>query len=253
MKENRKYGSNFEERLLDDLKTVVSQRSAEEEAVTESPRYSPVRRRAPRLALGATAVVATAATVLAFNSGSDNASKAFAVEPQDGGGVTVRIYSPEDAAGLEGALAEAGIPSQVSWLPSGMMCREPHFTPSTVRTSLGGTLGGLTVAGPGPALTIGVMSAEQYSQRWQEFQSGEISEDEFHGSTPNLSLDPAEFRPDQSVVISGYPGPYDGDPDGGFEAQFAIAEGPVEPCDPVEVPDGRTLSAMNAVVESESK
>jgi hypothetical protein len=244
---------NFEERLLDELKTVVSQRSAEQEAQVEPAAHSPGRRRAPRLALGATAVLAAATAVLIFNSGSDKASKAFAVEPQDGGGVTVRIYSPEDAAGLEGALAEAGIRSQVSWLPTGVMCREPHFTPSTVKTSLGGTIGGMTVAGPSPAMTIGVMSAEQYRERWQAYQSGEISEDEFHSSTPNLSLDPAEFRPDQTVVISGYPGPYDGDPEGGFEAQFAIAEGPVEPCDPVKVPDGRTLGAMNAVVESEAK
>lgn len=251
MKENRDRDDNFEERLLDELKTVVTQRSAERELSTEPAAPSPRRRRAPRLALGTAAVVAAAAGVLVFNSGSDNASKAFAVEPQDGGGVTIKVYSAEESAGLEGALAEAGIRSQVNWLPTGMMCREPHFTPSTAKTSLGGTIGGMTVGGPGPAMTIGVMSAEQYRDRWREFQSGEISEDEYHGSTPNLSLDPAGFRPDQTVVISGYPGPYDGDPEGGFEAKFAIAEGPVEPCDPVKVPDGSTLSQINAEVEAE--
>ncbi|HEY5941915.1 MAG TPA: hypothetical protein VIT89_03535 [Solirubrobacterales bacterium] len=250
MKENRDLDDNFEERLLDELKTVVTQRSAEQELSTEPAAPSP-RRRAPRLALGTAAVVAAAAGVLVFNSGSDNASKAFAVEPQDGGGVTIEVYSAEESAGLEGALAEAGIRSQVNWLPTGMMCREPHFTPSTAKTSLGGTIGGMTVGGPGPAMTIGVMSADQYRERWREFQSGEITEDEFHGSTPNLSLDPAGFRPDQTVVISGYPGPYDGDPEGGFEAKFAIAEGPVEPCDPVKVPEGSTLSQINAVVEAE--
>ncbi len=251
MKENRDRDDNFEERLLDELKTVVTQRSAEQELSTEPAAPSPHRRRAPRLALGTAAVVAAAAGVLVFNSGSDNASRAFAVEPQDGGGVTIKVYSAEESAGLEGALAEAGIRSQVNWLPTGVMCREPHFTPSTAKTSLGGTIGGMTVGGPGPAMTIGVMSADQYRERWREFQSGEISEDEYHGSTPNLSLDPAGFRPDQTVVISGYPGPYDGDPEGGFEAKFAIAEGPVEPCDPVEVPEGSTLSQMNAVVEAE--
>lgn len=252
MKGNRDQHDNFEEKLLDELKTVVSQRSTEQEAAAEPAHHSPARRRAPRLAVGAAAVLAAAAAVLVFNSGSDNPSKAFAVEPQDGGGVTVSIYSPEDAAGLEGALAEAGIRSQVTWLPSGMICREPHFTPSTVKTALGGTIGGMTVGGPAPAMTIGVMSAEQYRQRWQEFQSGEISEDEYHSTTPNISLDPAEFRPDQTVVISGYAGPYAGDPEGGFEAQFAIAEGPVEPCDPVKAPEGRTLSAINEVLESEA-
>jgi hypothetical protein len=252
MKEDRNR-DGFEEKLLEDLKTVVAQRAAEQELSTETAPRSTSRRRAPRLALGTAAVLAAAAGVLVFNSGSDNASKAFAVEPQDGGGVTINVYSPEDAAGLEGALGEAGIRSQVNWLPAGMTCREPRFTPSTAKSSMGGTIGGMTVGGPAPAMTIGVMSAEQYSERWREFQSGEISEDEFHGSTANLSLDPAGFRPDQTVVISGSRGPYDGDPEGGFEAQFAIAEGPVEPCDPIKIPDGRTLSAMNAVIESEAK
>jgi len=253
MKEHRDKDRNFEERLLDELKTVVAQRSAEQEASVETAAPSPGWRRAPRLALGATAVLAAAAAVLAFNSGSDNASKAFAVEPQDGGGVTIEVYSPEDAPGLEAALAEAGIRSQVNWLPAETMCREPHFTPSTVKTAMGGTLGGIAMGGPGPAMTIGVISAQQWQEHWREFQSGAISEDVFHSSTPNINLDPAEFGPDQSVVISGSPGPYDGDPEGGFEAQVAIAEGPVEPCDPVAVPDGRTLSQMNAVVEAESK
>lgn len=253
MKENRKQ-DNFEERLLDELKTVVAQRSAEQEAVTGGPSPTTAwRRRAPRLALGTAAMLAAAAGVLAFSSGGDNPSKAFAVEPQDGGGVTIAVYSPEDSAGLEAALAEAGINSQVNWLPAGMTCREPHFTPSTAKTSLGGTIGGMTVGGPAPAMTIGVMSAEQYREHWRAFQGGEISEDEFHSSTANLSLDPAGIRPDQTVVISGSRGPYDGDPEGGFEAQFAIAEGPVEPCDPVKIPDGRTLSQMNAVIESEAK
>ena len=251
MTENRDHGDGFEEKLLDELKTVVTQRSAEQELSSEPATPPPGWRRAPRLALGTAAVLAAAAGVLVFNSGSDNASKAFAVEPQDGGGVTIEVYSAEDSAGLEGALAEAGIQSQVNWLPTGMMCREPHFTPSTAKTSLGGTIGGMTVGGPGPAMTIGVASADQYRERWRQFQSGEISEDEFHGSTANLSLDPSGFRPDQTVVISGYPGPYDGDPEGGFEAKVAIAEGPVEPCDPVEVPEGSPLSQINAVVEAE--
>lgn len=252
MNENRKPGDDFEERLLAELKTVVAQRAAEEEVPSESQAPTAARRRAPRLALGAATMLAAATGVLVFSSGGDNPPKAFAIESQDGGGVTIKVYSPEDSAGLEAALAEAGIHSQVNWLPTGMTCREPHFTPSTAKTGLGGTFGGMTVGGPAPAMTIGVMSADQYRERWREFQSGELSEDEYHSSTPNLSLDPAGFRPDQTVVISGYPGPYDGDPEGGFEAHIAIAEGPVEPCDPVAVPEGSTLSQMNAVLEAES-
>jgi hypothetical protein len=53
------------------------------------------------------------------------------------------------------------------------------------------------------------------------------------GSVPNLNLDPAAFRPDQSVVLSGAPVPRDGDPEGGSIAKVGVAEGPVEPCEPV--------------------
>lgn len=252
MKEHRNRGSNFEERLLDELKAAVAQRGTEQEPSTESPARSPGRRRGPRLVAAAVAVLAAGAALLVLNSGSDNTPKAFAVEPQDGGGVKIDVYGAEDAAGLEGALAEAGIRSQVTWLPTGMTCREPHFTPSRAKTSMGGTIGGLVMGGPAPAMTIGVMSPQQYRERWREYRHGEIPEDEYHESTPNISLDPTEFRPDQSVVISGSPGPYDGDPEGGYEAQFAIAEGPVESCEPIKAPDGGSLAEMNRVLKSES-
>jgi hypothetical protein len=252
VKENREHESNFEERLLDELKTVVAQRGAEEELSTESPAPTPPWRRGPRLAAGAGAVLAAAAGVLVFNSGSDSTSKAFAVEPQDGGGVTIKVYSAEDATGLEGALAEAGIRSQVTWLPAGMTCREPRFEQSQVKTALGGTIGGLVMGGPAPAMTIGVLDPRQYRERRQEFEQGQISEAEYHASTPNIALDPASFRPDQTVVISGAPGPYYGHPEGGFEARLAIAEGPVEPCEPIPAPEGGSLEETNRILEAEA-
>jgi hypothetical protein len=246
--------SNFGQRLRAELKAVVAERGAAQAAseAKSAEAATPAWRRGPRLALGGGVALAAVAAGLIVSAGGDNTSKAFAVEPQDGGGVTIKIYSPEDAAGLEGALGEAGIRSQVTWLPAGMTCREPRFTPSTVETSMGGTIGGVRVGGPAPAMTIGVMSPEQYRERWREYERGEISEGEYHESTPNFSLDPASFRPDQTVVISGSRGPYGGDPEGGYEAQFAIAEGPVEPCEPVRVPDGGSLAETNRILESES-
>jgi len=252
MKENRDHGSNFEERLLSELKTVVAQRAAEQELSTEAATRSPGWQRAPRLAFGAAAVCAAAAAVLVFNSGSDHASKAFAVEQQDGGGVTISVYSAEDATGLEGALADAGIHSDVTWLPAGMTCREPRFTPSSAKTSGGGAIGGMTLAGPGQAMTIGVMTHDQWTELWSERTSGEISDEDYYASTGNVSLDPAGLRDDQTVVIYGSRGPYDGDPEGGFEANLAIAEGPVAPCDPVPVPAGRSLEGINDVLRSEA-
>lgn len=252
MKKDREHDSHFEERLLDELKNVVAQRAAEQELATEAETDAGGWRRAPRLALGAAAVCAAAAAVIAFNSGSSDTSRAFAVEQQDGGGVTISVYSAEDAPGLEGALAAAGIRSQVTWLPAGMTCSEPRFTPSSAKTSGGGTIGGMTLAGPGQAMTIGVMSPEQWDDLWGKHTSGEISDDEYYASTPNVSLDPAGLRGDQTVVIYGSRGPYEGDPEGGFEAQLAIAEGPVEPCDPVQVPAGRSLEGMNDVLKAEA-
>ena len=123
----------------------------------------------------------------------------------------------------------------MSWLPAGTICRDRRLTPSKVRTSPGGTIGGFEIAGRGPAATIGVMSAEQYREHSRS--TGAVtSRGRIPESTPNFSLDPASFRPDQSVVLFGSPKPFGGDPEGGFQARFQVVEGPVPPCEPVPAP-----------------
>lgn len=219
MKGNRDRDKSFEQKLLDELKTVVAERGKEQAAATGASTRPSAWRRAPRLALAAMTVLAAAAAVLLFNSGGDNTPKAFAVEPQAGGGVTIRVYSLEDAAGLERALEDAGIEAQVTWLPPGTFCREPRFTPSKAKLPGGGSLSGFSMGGPG-ALTISVARTAQARKR----------------PLANVNLDPAAFRPDQSVVLWGSPRPFGGDPEGGFQAEFAVAEGPVEPCKPLAAP-----------------
>lgn len=236
MNEKRTHEDDFEGRLLDELKSLVAERGAEEAAAEQNGSRGPGRRRGPRLALAA-AALAAAVAVLVISPGGDSPSKAFAVEPQEGGGVTIKVYSLEDAAGLEGALEEAGIRAQVTWLPAGTFCREPHFTPSIVKLPGGGSLGGFSGGGPG-ALTISVGSTQRSRERFGEYRRGEISDRDYISSIANVNLDPAAFRPDQSVVLSGSPKPFDGDPEGGYEAQFAVAEGPVEPCEPQPAPAG---------------
>lgn len=236
MSEQQDRGSDFEQRLLNRLKAVVAERGAAADEATASVSTRPSRSRPLRLALGALAALAVATAVLIVNSGGDNPSKAFAVEPQVGGGVTIKVYSLEDATGLERALERAGIPAQVDWLPAGMTCRERHLTPSTARTSMGGRIGGFDLGGRGPAMTIGVMNARQYRDLWRAYKRGGLSGDEARESIPNVSLDPGSFRPDQSVVISGSADPYDGEPEGGYQAQFRVVEGAVEPCEPVPAP-----------------
>lgn len=234
MKEGRGARQSFEERLLDELKAVVAQRDAEQAAAIRDASRHPAGRRTRRLALAA-AILIAAVGVFAFASGGDNPPRAFAVEPQQGGGVTIRVYHLEDAAGLEQALEDAGIRAQVTWLPPGMFCREPHFTPSKAQLPGGGSLSGMVLGGPG-APTISVGSTQRSRERSGEYRRGEISSEDYHHSLANFNLDPAAFRPNQSVVIYGSPRPFGGDPEGGSETHFGVAEGPVEPCRPVSAP-----------------
>ncbi len=211
--------------LLPDDATLKARRGALVDAVGSGgrgPQRAPGRRRrTARLALGAAMAMAVIAAVLIFRAGGDPTPAAFAVEPQEGGGVTIRVYSLEDASGLEDALEDAGIRAQVSWLPLGKTCDETRFTPSIAKLPGGGSLGGFTIGGPG-TLTISVGSTRSSRGR----------------PAANVNLDPAAFRPDQSVVLFGSPKPFGGDPEGGFEAHFQVVEGPVEPCRPVSAPAG---------------
>jgi hypothetical protein len=85
-------------------------------------------------------------------------------------------------------------------------------------------------------LTIAVVSAERRRALIRKLRHGKITLAELGKSMGNINLDPANLRPDQTVVLSGSPRPYNGDPEGGYEARYAIAEGPVEPCAPVPAP-----------------
>jgi hypothetical protein len=229
----QKQQPDFEQRLLARLKAVVAERGAAAAAAeaSKAPATTPSwRRRGPRLALGAGIALAAVAVALIVSAGGDNASKAFAVEPQKGGGVKIKIYSLKDASGLEQALQDAGIQAQVTWLPAGKVCREPHYKPTIVHLPGGGSFGGMTMGGPG-GITIGIGS----TKRWREISGkrvrGEISEDEMRDSIANVNLDPKAFNSNQSVVLSGTPVPYNGDPEGGSITKMGVAEGPVEPCE----------------------
>lgn len=228
MSPEQKPNPDFEQRLLARLKAVVAERGAAAAEAAEAQISSPSRRRLP-LALGAATVLVAVAVALIVSAGGDNPPAAFAVEPQEGGGVKIEIYSLEDASGLERALEDAGIRAQVTWLPAGKVCREPHYKPSRLHLPGGGSLGGMTMGGPGGPMTIAVGSTQRWRETFGKHRRGEIADDEM----ANLNLDPKAFRPDQSVVISGTPTPHDGDPEGGSIASLGVAEGPVEPCEPV--------------------
>lgn len=157
--------SNFEERLLQELRTVVADRPAEGGQPSRSRTW-----RRPRMVLvaGLAAVLAVAAItgVFLFSSGTP---AAYAVTKNDDGTVTVKIDSLTDAAGLESALQAAGVSAVVEYLPEGKMCKQPWFTPAghaaggTQQSSIGLNTDGsttFTISGDRPAGDTLVVSTQ---------------------------------------------------------------------------------------------
>ncbi len=193
----------FERRLRVDLESVVAERGAEQAARTAASEVpaSPVwRRRAPRLGLAGIAVAGVAAAVLIVNAGSGDTSAAFAVEAQPEGKISVEVSSLEDPAGLEKALAEAGVPASVTYLASGTLCKEPRFQAASSAEGERGALISGPISGEGPF---------------------------------NFTIGRDEVGPGQTLVITAWPGP-------GVlllgAAEVKVAEGAVAPCDPVPAP-----------------
>jgi hypothetical protein len=216
-------------------------------------------RRGPRLALGGTLALAAAAVALIFSAGGDNPPAAYAVEPQPGGGVKIKIYDLGEPEGVEAALEQAGIASQVTYLPDGMTCREPHYTPSmaTLRTLEPGQPQPQPWAGfdwgsiNGP-LTIAIGNYQQRKQMNEEIREELRQGNSSTAEWPSFVVDPTGFRPDQTLIISSAPPPpgYQQPPPKGSEngrtirshylqgridslGQVRVAEGEVGPCEPV--------------------
>jgi hypothetical protein len=115
--------SNFEERLLGELRTVVAARPV------ESRRRRPLWG-GPRLALaGALTVVVAAAAIAGVLALTAGTQAAYAVTKNADGTVTVEIDSLSDAAGLQAKLRAAGVNAVVQYLPEGKICQRPWFTP----------------------------------------------------------------------------------------------------------------------------
>jgi len=118
--------SNFEERLLTELRGVVAEQPEERGQRSERRAF-----RRPRLMLagGLAAAVAVAAIAGVFYL-SAGTSAAYAVTKNADGTITVQIDSLTDAAGLQSALQAAGVNAVVKYLPQGEMCKQPWFTPA---------------------------------------------------------------------------------------------------------------------------
>ncbi len=204
--------TNFEERLLAELRAVVAERGAE--AATAGAGASPAARRwAPRLALGGGAVCAAAAAALIVTAGGGGTTSAYAVEPQANGDVSVEIHSLKDADGLEQALREAGVPADVNYLGTGMACREPRFQPVTATAPGGGDAAG------GEEVTSSVGAAS--------------------GGGTNFTISRNAVGPGETLVLTASPGPGGS----GDSLQMEVAAGDVAPCLAVPAPAGAPSGA----------
>ena len=152
--------SNFEERLLVELKSLVAA------APSEGQRRALWHR--PRLVLAgglAAAAAAVVAGVLVFSTGTQ---AAYAVTKNADGTVTVEIDSLTDAAGLQAKLQEAGVNAVVEYLPVGKICKQPWYTPAgqaggTQQSSVGQSGDGairFTISGDRPAGTTLVITTQ---------------------------------------------------------------------------------------------
>ncbi|HEX3362766.1 MAG TPA: hypothetical protein VHS74_17360 [Solirubrobacterales bacterium] len=198
--------TNFEDRLLGELRAVVAERAAAA-AETGPSTTAPAWRHGPRIALAGAAVTAAAAVVLIVNAGGGDTPAAYAVEPRPEGMVSVEIRGLEDAKGLEEALGEVGIPASVTYLAAGLECKEPRFQrPQAPR----GSTHGKVTSGIGRSGDGGGDSATVFS----------ISRD--------------TVGPGQTLVVTASPGP-----EGvGNAVAIGVAEGTVAPCEPIKAPAG---------------
>jgi hypothetical protein len=201
MSSDRSRLGSFEERLLQELRSVV--------IVQPTPRRPRIRmsfsRRRLALAGGVAALAAVAAAAgVPFLTGG--AEPAYAVSKNDDGSVTVEVGSLADAAGLEAKLREAGIPAVVQYLPPGKACKQPWFT----RASPGD-------AGAPTMIKGGVLHTTDGRTRF----------------TISKGL-PADL----TLVIMTQTGTAPGTPTGAASMGIAFAKGTVPPCEMVDVPAG---------------
>ena len=200
MSEQRSPETEYARRLRAQLTTIVAERGAERAAhasrntSTEKPVW---RRRSPRLGLAGAAVAVIAVVALVVGASGDDTPAAFAIEAQPDGYVSVEIRSLEDASGLEEALSGAGMPASVTYLQSGMVCKEPRFKPA-----LGAKAARVIVTGSGNSGPI-------------MFRVG--TEAVGSGLTLVITASPSTYATFDT-----------------FQAEFA--EGTVAPCDPVPAP-----------------
>lgn len=109
---------SFETALLTRLREHVDQ---------QATIPAPTSRR--RRVLLSAAAVAAAGTALAVVLPELGTPAAYSVQEGNSGTITVEVQRPEDAAGLESALAEHGIKADITYVPHSKECTPGRYTP----------------------------------------------------------------------------------------------------------------------------
>jgi hypothetical protein len=210
MTSNRDRLGGFEERLLDELKSVVAHRKAEQS--TARPARAPLWRRRSVVSVASAGALAIGAAIgLPLLGGSltaPSASAAFELTTNDDGTITVTIYRFDDADGLEAQLADHGVQADVTQVPNGEHCQPDRYELSPTQHQVG-------VDNPTPAGVPLNMNDVQLS----------------------FTLRPADFQPDETLVVANEWAGADTDPPKAGAVQlfqlvhFVTAIGPVEPCE----------------------
>lgn len=210
MTSNRDRLGGFEERLLGELKSVVAHRKAERSAVRPA-RARLWRRRSVVSVVSAGALAIGAAIGLPLLGGgpsAPSASAAFDLTTSDDGTITVTIYRFDDADGLEAQLADHGVQADVTYVPYREHCQPDRYELSPTQHRVGvdwPTTAGVPINANGVELSF--------------------------------TLRPADFQPDETLVVANEWRGADTDPPmaGAVKlfqlVHFVTAIGPVEPCE----------------------
>jgi hypothetical protein len=253
----------FEQRLLRELRQVVLVSPWGSPGLQRPPASGRLPRVRLPLALAGGAAAALAIAVAGGLPGGGEPSKAWAVDRNPNGTVTVRIDSLSDAAGLERKLNEAGVPALVQYLPPGKTCADGAPRPpagavtqssgdpsAPVTAPAGGGEYGVQEDGlhegdkagmvtetkgqppsgsvPGGAAMLGV----------KDLSDGgiEFTVDANPHSTRTLVIRNQNLAPGQAPVGEPSPPPEQGSAVGGSTISATFVEGKAEPCKVVDSP-----------------
>jgi len=177
----------FEDRLLDRLRLVVAANPAPPE-----PGARPPRRRRWATAAAGLAAAGAAAVLAVIAAGGTQA--AYAIDSHADGSVTVHIASLSDAAGLQAALRDRGIPAIVDYSAT---CKPGPGPP------------GVTPRDKGARTFSEVKQAPGSGHKRHAMQMGvrvEVSKGPNGASGVTFKIDPSSVPAGQNLYITTYSG-----------------------------------------------